>query len=122
MPKREKTSSSWLIGIPLLAGIVAAPVALHAAGILALSGPSALTLLYPFVEIARSSVLGLPIDIANPAAQWLMYLQFPLYGLLMASLMRSRSLLTAFGAVVFLHGAGILAAYLLAHWQNPYLG
>lgn len=117
----KETNSSWLIGVPLLAGIVAAPIALHAAGILALSGPNALTVLYPFVEIASSSVLRLPTEIANSMAQWVMYLQFPLYGLLMTQLMRSRSILTAIGGILFLHGAGILAAYLLVHLQNPYL-
>jgi hypothetical protein len=118
---RKKSSGSWLAWVPLLVGIAAIPVAFRAASILVLSGTDALTLLYPFVQIVKSPVLKVPGEIANPVAQWAMYLQFPVYGLLMTRLLRTRSFLTAIGAAVFLHGAGILVAHLLAHAQNPYL-
>jgi hypothetical protein len=105
----------------LLAGILATPVAVRAASILALSGPNALTMLFPFMEIVKNPVLRLPGNLANPAAQALMYLQFPIYGLLLGRVLRSRGVVTALGAVAFLHVAGAMAAYLLIHAQNPYL-
>jgi hypothetical protein len=104
-----------------VAGILAIPLALRFASILVLSGPGALTLLFPFVQIVKSPLLGLPSTIANPAGQWFMYLQFPTYGFLMTSLLRSRNFLTALGGLIFLHAAGVAAAYLLLHFQNPYL-
>jgi hypothetical protein len=115
--KKKKSGGSWLLWVPLLTGIVVAPLAIRAAGVLALSGPRALALLFPFVEIVRNPLLRLP----GAAAQWVMYLQFPLYGLFMGVLLRSRNLLTALGFVIFLHGAEVLGAILLAHGQNPYL-
>lgn len=119
--KKRRADSSWALWVCLLTGILATPVAVRAASILALSGLNALTMLFPFMEIVRNPVLRIPGNLANPAAQGLMYLQFPLYGLLLGRLLRSRGLLTALGAVAFLHVAGIMVAYLLVHAQNPYL-
>jgi hypothetical protein len=119
--KKKKGGGSWLAGIPFLLGVVASPLAVRAASVLALSGPNALTLLFPFMEIVQSPMFKLPPMYAHPAAQWVMYLQFPLYGLLMTVLLRSRRFLAALGAAVFLHGAAVVAAILLLHAQNPYL-
>jgi hypothetical protein len=119
--RKRKAGSSWAVWVCLLAGILATPVAVRAASILALSGPNALTMLFPFMQIVKNPVLRVPGNLANPAAQALMYLQFPLYGLLLGRLLRTRSLITALGAVAFLHVAGMVSAYLLMHVQNPYL-
>jgi hypothetical protein len=121
MPKKRKSESIWLAAFLLVAGIVAAPVALRAASVLALSGPNALTFLYPYVEIVKNSTLRIPGSLANPAAEWLMYLQFPLYGLLMVAVLRARGFWIALNTVVFVHAAGIGLAYLLNWAQNPYL-
>lgn len=121
MAKRRLSEARWLIWVLLIVGIIATPLAFHAASILALSGPYGLTLLYPFVQIVRSPVLMLPSDLSDQVAQALIYLQFPFYGLLMGWLARYKGLWTAFGAVVFFHTAGCGVCYLLVHWQNPYL-
>lgn len=121
MAKKRKSDSAWLAAILLLVGIVAAPIALRAASVLALSGPNALTFLYPYVEIIKNSTLRIPGSLANPGAQWLMYLQFPLYALLMVTVLRARGFWIALNTVVFVHAAGIGVAFLLNWVQNPYL-
>ena len=101
--------------------MVATPVALRVASVLALSGPNALTFLFPYVEIIKNPVLRIPGALANPGAQWLMYLQFPLYGLLMVVVLRAKGFWIALNTVVFVHAAGIGVAWLLNWVQNPYL-
>lgn len=118
--RRKKSGSSWATWIPLVLGVAMTPVALRAASILALSGAGGLMLLYPFVQIVQNPALHLPGAFADPLAQWIMYLQFPLYGLLMARIIKSKGFWIALNVVVFLHAAGVGLAYLLAHFQNPY--
>lgn len=121
MAKKKKSGSAWLAAILFLASIVAAPVALRVASVLALSGPSALMFLYPYVEIVKNPALRIPAAIANPMAQWLMYLQFPLYGLLMVVVLRARGFWIALNTVVFVHAAGVGVGFLLNYVANPYL-
>jgi hypothetical protein len=119
--RRRKSGSSWAAWLPLVLGVLATPVALRAASILALSGTGGLTLLYPFVEIVQNPALRISGDVADPLAQWIMYLQFPIYGLLMAGVWRSKGFWLGLNVVIVIHAAGIGLAYLLAHFQNPYL-
>lgn len=107
--------------MPFLFGIAMTPVALRAASILALSGTAGLTLLYPFVQIVQNPVLHGVNGLGDLLAQWIMYLQFPVYGLLMARITRSKGFWIALNVVVIIHAAGIGLAYLLTHFQNPYL-
>jgi hypothetical protein len=116
MAKRDSVSGlQW--GVVIL-GILATPVAIHAASILALYGPGELMMLYPFVQIVRSPGMNVPADLANTTAQWIMYLQFPLYGVLAAKLMRPLGATIALGAAAMLHCVGMAVAYFLAHAQN----
>lgn len=119
--KRRKSGSSWTAWLPLVLGILATPFALRAASVLALSGTGGLILLYPYVQIVQNPVLRIPNVFAAPVAQWLMYLQFPLYGLLMARIIRSSGFWIALNVVVLIHAVGIVLAYLLEHFQNPLL-
>lgn len=121
MAKKKKNESVWLAALLLLAGVVAAPIALRLASVLALSGTNALTFLYPYVQLVKNPILRIPNSLASPAGQWLMFLQFPLYGLLMVMVLRSRGFWIALNAIVFVHGVGIGLAYLLNWAQNPYL-
>lgn len=118
MAKSKRDSLTGLHWGVVILSILATPVAIHAASILALSGPSGLTMLYPFVQIVRSPGMRVPADLANTTAQWIMYLQFPLYGLLAAKLMRPLGAAIGLGAVAMLHCVGIGIAYFLAHAQN----
>lgn len=103
----------------LAIGLAVTPIAVRAASVLALSGPAGLTMLYPFVQIVTIPWLQVPGAIRSPVTQWGIFLQFPLYGLLMGWIARARGLWIAFGAVVFVHFAAVLVATLFAHFQNP---
>jgi len=121
MAKKTKGSFSWFQWVPLAVGIVMTPVALRAASIMALSGPESLTLLYPWVDMVKSTVFQMPADFSTSIADWVMYLQFPVYGLLMSRLLRNRGFWVALGVVALLHVVGIGVAILLAHMENPSL-
>ena len=106
--RRKKKKSPLLHWWPLLLGIVVTPIAVHAASIFALEGPHALELLYPWVRLAQASTLHLPIDFHTQLSQGILYLQFPVYGLIMVLLMR-KGFLTALISIIVLHAAGIIA-------------
>ncbi|MGH9587274.1 MAG: hypothetical protein ACRD3F_10010 [Acidobacteriaceae bacterium] len=118
--KRRQSSPGWA-WIPFVIAVAMTPVALRAASVLALQGTDGLMLLFPFVEIVQNPVLGIPGVFADPVAQWIMYLQFPVYGFLMARIIRAKGFWFALNAIAVIHAAGIGAAYLLMHFQNPYL-
>jgi hypothetical protein len=109
------TGLQW--GVFILS-VLATPIAIHAVNVLALSGPSGPTMLYPFMQIVKSPCMSVPADLASTATQWIMYLQFPLYGVLVAKLIRPVGLWVGLGAAALLHCLGIGAAYYLAHAQN----
>jgi hypothetical protein len=112
--RKKKSKHPFLIWWPLLLGIVATPFAIHAASILALEGPSALRMLYPYMLLIKDPLFGLSSDLGNSLSQGMMYAQFPLYGLLMSLMLRSRSVASAIGAVIAVHAAGIGVLFLLA--------
>jgi hypothetical protein len=120
MMAKKKRGSFLLAALPLIIGILITPLALQAASVMAMSGPDALTALFPWSEMLKVPMLQIPLDVSMPSSQLLMYLQFPAYGLVMVWL-RERSLLVAFGVVALVHMAGVIAAILLAHVVNPAL-
>jgi hypothetical protein len=112
---RKKNKSALLIWWPVLLGIAVTPFAIHFASILALEGPSALRLLYPYVLLMKDPAFGLSSDMGNALSQGMMYAQFPIYGLLMALTLRARGVGTAIGTAVVVHGAGVFVLFLMAH-------
>jgi hypothetical protein len=111
---RKKTKRSFLVlWWPLLLALIATPFAVRAASVFALTGPVALRLLYPFVALvqahASAQFSGAQRD---TLAEWTMWTQFPVYGLLFALIGRWRSLLAALLTVLLLHVAAVAAASL----------
>lgn len=86
---------------------------MQAASILALEGPRAFALLYPWVEVVRSPALHLPP--AWPLSQWIIYLQFPVYGLLMMLTFRAGKYLRAFTIGLIAHFSGLFLVVVLAY-------
>ena len=120
---RRKGSKSgrrrgWLSLLPLLLCLAVTPLAVRSASILALEGPKAFALLYPWVEVLRSPALHLGDALAATLSQWALYLQFPLYGLLMTLTFRAdkpqRTLLIGLAA----HFGGLLLAVGLAYMAH----
>ena len=107
--RKGKKSPGWLAQWwPLLLGVAVTPLAIHAASIMALAGPAALMALYPWVVLLKSPALGLASHLGEDLSQLLMYIQYPVYGLLMSLKLRSRSVWIALGLAVALHVVGIL--------------
>lgn len=81
---------------------------------MALAGSDALTTLYPWVLLLKKPVFRLGSDLGEILSQMLMYIQFPMYGLLMVVSLRSKSVLFSLGVSVAFHCLGILAVLLIA--------
>lgn len=91
------------------------PLTVRAAGVMALAGPDALRTLYPYVLLLQNHLLGLPTELAGTLSQWMMYLQFPLYGLLMALVLRAKGLVPAIITTAVVHFGVVAVVLALAH-------
>lgn len=117
-PKRSrartrKKSSVLVLWWPLLLAIVATPFAVRSASVMALSGPGALRLLYPFVALAQAHApASFAAEQRDTLAEWTMWVQFPAYGLLIALIGRWRGLGAGLLSAIFLHVAAIAAVLL----------
>ena len=112
-PRKKKKSTNWLAWWPLASGILVTPFTVRAAGILALTGPAALRMLYPFALIPAEHAFGLRESVADGVSQAMMWLQFPLYGLLLVVLARWKRIGIAIAIVAALHLAGVGGLWLL---------
>ena len=87
---------------------------MRAASILALEGPKAFALLYPWVMVLRSPALHLSSGVTETLSQGAMMLQFPFYGLLMTLTYRAGQHLRACIIGLAAHFLGLLAVVALA--------
>lgn len=121
-PRKKRSAASrsgaagWKALIPLLVCCALAPFAVQAASILALEGPKAFALLYPWVEVVRSPALHVTPARLETLSQWIMYLQFPVYGLLMTLASRGGRYLRAFSVGLVAHFSGLFLVVLLAYF------
>lgn len=113
--KKKSVSAGWLTWWPLLLGIAVTPLTVRAAGVMALAGPDALRTLYPYVLLLENHALGLPGELAGNLSQGMMYLQFPLYGLLMTLVLRSKGLLAAVITTAVVHFGAVVVVIALGH-------
>ena len=114
--KRKKLGMRWYAWWPLIAGIVATPFAVRTAEILPLLGQAGLhrlCLLMPFALLAQQHQIGLGEHMAESVSQALLYLQFPLYGILLMLIAHFKSLAAGTITVVFIHFIAAAAAWLL---------
>lgn len=107
--------SVWSVLLPLALGIAVTFGTVRLAVILTFMGPQAFTLLYPWVAVFSGHPIGLSYDNASAISQMLLYLQFPLYGLLAGiMLFATRRFWRAVTAVFAVHIFGILLVLLLS--------
>ena len=116
--KKKSSRGGWQSLWPLGVCLLLTPVAVHAASILALEGPRPFALLFPWVEVVRSPALHLSADIMGKLSQWMLYLQFPLYGLLMTLTFRADKHLRAFIIALVAHFGGLVTAVMLAYFMQ----
>jgi len=99
----------WLL--PLIAGIVATPLAVWAASVLAMSGPQALRLLYPYISLLQGHS---DHSRQETMQQLVMFGQFPFYGAVWVLMQRLLRGTAGPLSVLALHCAGVGAAILTA--------
>jgi hypothetical protein len=117
-PTRRKKSNSihWFAWWPLLLAIIATPFAVKTAEILPLMGPDGLArlrLLYPFALLAQHH-LGFGESLGESVSQALMYLQFPLYALLLIAIHRMKSFSAALCSVLGVHLIAAASVWILS--------
>ena len=98
-------ASLWPVALGVLLGFYAPLLRDLAAS----SSPSALTLLFPFSAMVGERGLDLTRDTAQALAQFLLYAQFPLEGLLVRIVLRHRlDPFKVFGQVTCLHVVAVV--------------
>ena len=110
--KKKKSGLSWHAWWPLMLGIIATPFAVKTAEILPLMGQAGLhrlCLLMPFALLAQQHQFSL----GDGVSQSLLYLQFPIYGVLLMLVHRFKSLAAGILTIVCVHLTGAAAAWLL---------
>lgn len=107
--------AGWVRFWPLAVCLAIMPFAVHAADILALEGPKAFALVYPWVEVVRSPALHVPAEWLDGLSQWIIYLQYPCYGVLMTLTFRADKHLRALIVGLMAHFSGLLAVVVLAY-------
>ena len=112
---RKKRTSGWLAWWPLILGIAVTPFAVKAATLMALTGPDGLRLLYPWMLIPKLHLLGLSDSVSNGISQAMMYLQFPLYGLVAMPIHRSKGATTTILLLALLHLLAVGLLFVAAH-------
>jgi hypothetical protein len=117
--KKAKPSgaSGWKLWLPFAAGLIAAWFAVRYAEILPLLGPGGLfrlRLIAPLAMLMHQPQLGIPEATADSVAQALMYVQFPLYGLILGLTWRAAGFLRAALVLLLVHGLAFAAVMILA--------
>jgi hypothetical protein len=112
---RKKRASGWLEWWPLILGIALTPFAVKAATLMALTGPDGLRLLYPWMLVPKLHLLGLSDSLGNGISQGMMYLQFPLYGLVAMLIHRSKGAVPAILVLALVHLLAVGLLFVAAH-------
>ncbi len=115
--KKSGGSPAYMLWAPLLVGVVATYFAVHYAEILPLMGPAGLLrlrLMAPLAMLAHQPELGMAEATADSVAQGLLYVQFPVYGLLLGLVWRVAGFARAAGIVVLVHALAIAAVLVLS--------
>ena len=111
---KKKEAPFWLQFWPLVLGVIATPFAVRGASVLALTGPTALRLLYPYVVLIQSNAQRFSPEQVDTLSQWTLYGQFPLYGVLWIVARRFLGGSAGLLAVLIVHAAGVGLAILAA--------
>jgi|SRR5580658_9776646 hypothetical protein len=107
----ESLARLWPVALGMLLGFYAPLLRDLAAN----SAPWAVTLLFPFSVVVGERGLNLSRDTAQGLAQFLLYAQFPLEGLLVRIMLKRRvDLVHVFSQVTFMHVFAVLYLVLVS--------
>jgi hypothetical protein len=89
---------------PIVVGVLITILAMRVADVLALVGQVQFAFLYPWVALVKLPVLGIQNTAASALGQFLIYSQYPIYGLVAGVVLyTSNSIARAFFSVAGLH-------------------
>lgn len=114
----SRSRDNWLHFWPLVVCLAITPFAVRGADIVALEGPRPFALLYPWIEVLRCPAFHLSADLVSTLSQWLLYLQFPIYGVLMTLACRADKHLRAITTGIIAHFGGLMLAIGLAYFVS----
>jgi len=126
-PEKEKAAEAdapkgirWTSWLPIAAGIAISSVAPQLFGLVGHWNPWGQRVLFPLVQLTGLHEIGMSDELTRTMPQLMLYLQFPLEGLLVASnLRRGQSLSRAFGPVPSLHFVCALVLWIVALGSMP---
>ena len=99
---------------PIVLGVLFTFLAIRIAGILVLMGQEQFAVLYPWVALVKSPVLGIDYGSSLAIGQVLMYFQFPIYGFITGAVIyMSKSLTRALFTVASVHLLALIAFILI---------
>ena len=100
---------------PIVLGVLVTFVTIRLAGMLTLMGQEPFAVLYPWIALVHSSLLGIDYGSAQAIGQVLLYFQFPIYGFIAgAVLYMSNSLAKAAVTVLSGHLIALIAFIAIA--------
>jgi hypothetical protein len=106
---------SWIAWLPLAVGVALGIGSPLLRSLLSPLAPWGLRLVFPFVQLLGLHEIGMSDELTRTLPQLMLYLQFPLEGLLARnSLNRGLSVASALGQIIFLHLIGALALWLVS--------
>lgn len=115
---RQARSLNWVPWIPIAAGIALASIAPQLHAFAAQWKPWGLRVLFPFVQLTALHEIGMSDELTRTMPQLMLYLQFPLEGLLVASnLRRGMRFAAAVGPIPGLHFVAGLVLWIVALGQ-----
>jgi hypothetical protein len=115
LKKRNPPPSGIVSWWPVAAGVLLGCLAPQLSSMLAPYEPWGPRIVFPFVQLAGLHEIGMSAELTRTLPQLLLYLQFPLEGLLTKSnLSRGVKLSSALGQLVFLHAVCIFVLWLVA--------
>ena len=107
--------SSWINWMPVAVGIALGCLAPQIHALAALWDPWGLRVVFPFVQLTGLHEVGMSDELTRTLPQLMLYLQFPLEGLLVASsLRRGMRFSAAVGAIPSLHFVAGLVLWIVA--------
>jgi hypothetical protein len=112
---RPANSESWKFLVQLAIGILLGFLAPQIHALAALWKPWGVRLVFPFVQLLALREMGLSSELSRTLPQLMLYLQFPLEGLIViANLRKGSRFLTAAAPVVLVHFMCVLVLWIVA--------
>jgi hypothetical protein len=113
--KREHPGANWVSRWPVAAGVLLGLFAPQLSSLAASYGPWGMRIVFPLVLLSGLHETGFSDELTRNLPQIMLFLQFPLEGLLtMMTLNRGGKLSGALAQLVFLHGVCVLVLWMVA--------